>query len=495
MAPARSDNNGRRARAESGRSLRELAVFLEEGGSFRLGLAMYDVPRTREEWLGRLAAELEGGSVHLLRLDLSHEPGETLLLRRLEDILCTAPVPEGKIPAVMVTGLEAAMDFRPMPGTLFVEGGDLLRNANLQRDAYAERCPAPVVIWLNSAGITAFTQTAPDLGQWCTGIFTFAGQESIRAEFEQGLLSSPLIETERLSHEAKRERIALLQNLLLELEKSSQSEVPGSIARRAALHYELGNVFLALSEAGAALDHFSTSLEFARRVDDRVMEASSLESLGNAEMSLGEIGRAVEFYEKALELAEVIGDRQRIGNALGNLGIAHAQRGELHRAFDFWKRDLEVSSQSGDLRGIGQTLNNISIILIRSGRFDEAIAHLEEALRIAKTSNDPGFTGSDLNNMGLIYHSRRDTTRAFACYEESLQIAQRLGDRSLECRVLNNLGRLQVQLGQPDQGIEMLERAVRIAREIRHPEVVESAERNLTQARGLAPKRVETTKV
>ncbi len=282
MAPARRNHTHRRARDENSRNLRELAVFLDDGGAFRLGLAMYDVPRTREEWLGRLTVEMEGRPVHVLRLDLSREPGETLLLRRLEELLQTATVPEGMTPAVMVTGLEATMDFRPMPGTLFVQGGELLRNANLQRDAYPERCPAPVVLWLNSAGVTAFTQTAPDLGQWCTGIFAFQGQESDRAELEKGLISSPLFETERLPHEAKRERIGLLQDLLLELEKSPQSDAQGNIARRAALHHELATVFLALSEANAALEHLGRSLELARRIGDRIIEQYSLTSLGNS---------------------------------------------------------------------------------------------------------------------------------------------------------------------------------------------------------------------
>lgn len=493
MAPAQPKPGHRRARDENSRNLRELAVFLEDGASFRLGLAMYDIPRTREEWLGRLAIEMEGRPVHLLQLDLSHEPGEMFLLRRLEELLRTAPVPEGKTPAVMVTGLEAAMDFRPMPGTLFVEGGDLLRNANLQRDAFPERCRAPVVIWLNGAGATAFTQTAPDLGQWCTGIFAFAGRESGRVAFEEGLLLSPLIETERLSFEAKRERIGLLQGLLLELEKSSQGEAPGDIARRAALHYELGLAFVTLSEARAALEHFGRSLDLARRAGDRMMEESALGSLGNAEMNLGEIGRAVEFYGQALEIAERIGDRRGITTTLGNLGIAHARRGELDRALGFLKRELEILSQSGDVRGAGQTLNNIGVILISLGRFDEALACLERVLELARLSNDPGVMGINLNNLGSIHSSRGETAKALASYDESLELARKLGDRCLESRVLNNLGRLHAELGQVDRGIEMLERAARIAREIGDPEIVESAERNLRHARGLAPERLETS--
>jgi tetratricopeptide (TPR) repeat protein len=495
MAPTRLKPGHRRARDENSRNLRELAVFLEDGAAFRLGLAMYDVPRTREEWLGRLAIEMEGRPVHLLRLDLSREPGETHLLRRLEELLHTEPVLEGKIPAVMVTGLEAAMDFRPMPGTLFVEGGELLRNANLQRDAFPERCPAPVVIWLNSAGTTAFTQTAPDLGQWCTGIFEFTGPESSRAELEKGLVSLPRIEADRLTYEGRRERIGLLQDLLLELEKSPQSEAPGDIARRAALHYELGHTFSALSDAGAALEHLGRSLELARRSGDQRIEVGSLGMLGNAEMSLGRIDQAINYFSEALHLAERSGDQRCISSALGSLGIAYTRRGELDRALDFLKRDFEVSFQSGDLRGLGHILHNAGIILMRLGQFDKALPCIEQAIGIARSCNDPISISKGLHSLGSIYNSRGEAIRAISCYEESLEIARRLGDREQECRVFHNLGRLHVRLGQADRGIEMLERAVRIAREIGDSEIVESAERNLREARGLDSERSETAKV
>lgn len=477
---------------ENQRSLRELVVFLEDRPAFRLGLAIYDVPRTREAWLDRLAAALTDRPVHLLRLDLSHEPNEALLLRRLEDVLRTADLPEGKTPAVMVTGLEAAIDFRPMPGTLFVEGGQLLRNANLQRDAFTERCPVPVVLWLNGAGATALTQTAPDLMQWCTGMFQFAGGESARKDLEKGLLSSPLSETDRGYREVKRERIALLQDLLLELERSPQAD-PGSISRRAALHYELGQVFLALSDATAAKHHFQITLNLARQTADRDLEGCCLEGLGSVELAFGHIGQAIALFEQSLELAQLVGHKGGLSASLGNLGVAYAQGGDLDRALEYFRRELEMLSQVGDMRSVGQTLNNIGALLARLKRHDEALPILEQALEIARESNDLLSIGADLNNLGPIYMLRGDTSKGLACLEEALAVAQQLGNRSLESRALSNQGWLRVQLGQPEQAIKMLERAVRIARDIEEPEVIESAEWNLRLAREAEPKRLDST--
>lgn len=478
---------------ENRRNLRELVVFLTDGAAFRLGLAIYDVPWTREECLDRLTIELKDGPVCLLRLDLSHEAGETMLLRRLEGFLRASDVPAGKSPAVMVTGLEATIDFRPMPGTLFVEGGQLLRNANMHRDAFTERCPVPVVLWLNGAGATALAQTAPDLMQWCTGIFRFVGNDNARSVLEKGLLSSPPSENDRSDREKTRQRIGLLRDLLLELENKSQED-PGSMAREAALHYELGQEFLRLAEHESAKHHFQTALRLARQTADRSLEGRCLGALGTVEAALGDLDQAKALFEQSLSLAERLGNRGGMSASLSNLGVVHAQLGDPDRALDYFRRDLEITSQTGDRRGVEQALSNIGAHLARLKRHDEALPILEQALVIARGLNDLPAIGLNLNNLGPIYVLRGDASRGLGCLEESLEVARKLGNRSLESRALNNQGWVRFQLGQTDQAIEMLERGARIAREIGEPELVESTERNLRLAREPEPKGLSVTR-
>jgi hypothetical protein len=94
-----------------------LSLFLNEASGFRLGLATNDVP--------------------------DRSPSEELLLDRLEDHLRANPAPDGKHPAVMVVGLEAAIDIHLVPPSQTFRGGPILRNANFHRDAYLRFCPAP----------------------------------------------------------------------------------------------------------------------------------------------------------------------------------------------------------------------------------------------------------------------------------------------------------------------------------------------------------------
>ena len=147
-------------------NLLELAVFVEEGAGFRLGLATYDVPETRDTHLQRLAEAVADRPVHLTQLDLTRSSAEESLLKRLQEHLENHPAPDGKHPAIMVVGLEAAIDFRRTPDGRQTRGGPLLHNANLQRDAFVRLCPAPLVLWLSPFATTALAQALPDLWHW-----------------------------------------------------------------------------------------------------------------------------------------------------------------------------------------------------------------------------------------------------------------------------------------------------------------------------------------
>ena len=218
------------------RRMREISaswrLFLEVAPGFRLGLATYDVPETRETYLRELADAVADRPIHLTRLDLSRSSDEDLLLHRLQDHLLANPVPQGKHPAVMVTGLESAIDFHQVPVLETFRGGPLLRNANVQRDAFSRLCPIPIVLWLNPWGYRAFSQTAPDLWHWRTGTFAFTGPPEGPARYESFSITIPFDTRDRLPRGTKDERVGMLQDLIRELENAEDPETRGNKARR-----------------------------------------------------------------------------------------------------------------------------------------------------------------------------------------------------------------------------------------------------------------------
>ncbi len=297
MARIRHDRAASGSLDDNTLNLLELAVFVEESTGFRLGLATYDVPETRDSYLQRLAEAVADRPVHLTQLDLTRSSGEESLLKRLREHLQTHPAPDGKHPAVMVVGLEAAIDFRRIPDGHQARGGPLLHNANLQRDAFPRLCPAPVVLWLSPFATTAFAQAAPDLWHWRSGSFTFTGSPEARRRFEKELIATPLLEIDRLVGERKRERIGLLRDLLAELEMAEDLNTPGNQTRRAAILLEIGLTFRRISETEAARESLEEALCLYREIGDRRGEGNALGNLGLAVADLGQFERAFEYFE------------------------------------------------------------------------------------------------------------------------------------------------------------------------------------------------------
>ena len=329
-------------------NLLELAVFVEEGTGFRLGLATYDVPETRDTYLRRLAEAVADRPVHLTQLDLTRSSGEESLLHRLREHLEKQPAPDGKHPAIMVVGLEAAIDFRRTPDGRQALGGPLLHNANLQRDAFPRLCPAPLVLWLSPFATTAFAQAAPDLWHWRSGSFTFAGSAEARRRFEKELMATPHFEMGRLALDRKKERIGSLRDLLAELELADDHEMPGNKARRAAILQEIGLTSGHILENEVARGSYDEALRLYRAIGDRRGEEFTLGYLGNTYLDLGQVERAIDSVEQQLAIAREIGDRRGEEYALGNIGNAHIVLGQIDGAIDYYKRG---PGSSGPERG------------------------------------------------------------------------------------------------------------------------------------------------
>jgi tetratricopeptide (TPR) repeat protein len=469
--PRRSPKQAKAKRDENDLSLRELVVFLEQGDGFHLGLAYVDSFETRQTILRRLTALMADRPVALSVLDLGKLPGEELLLTRLKEHVRDHPAPEGKKPAVMVVGLEALLDYRDVHPYLPAPQ-PILRNANFQRDAFPHLVPATVVLWLLPTASTLFAQEAPDLWHWRSGTFQFTGPPNTRRNQERAEIERPLIESDNLATPAKRERIALLRDLLVDLENDPDRDTPGGLARRARLLLELGMAHFAISEVEMARSYFDEALTLFRQVGDRRDEGNALGNLGVACYSLGQLKRAIGYHEQALAIHREVGDRRGEGADLGNLGIAYKNLGQLDRAIGYYEQALAIAREVGDRRGEGNAFGNLGSAYADLGQLDRAVGYYEQHLAIAREIGDRRGEGIALGNLGNAYADLGQWERAIGFYEQALAIDREIGERHGEGIALGNLGRAYAALGQMERAIGYLEQGLQIGRAIKNPRVI-----------------------
>ncbi len=138
---------------------------------------------------------------------------------------------------------------------------------------------------------------------------------------------------------------------------------------------------------------------------------------------------------------------------------------DLHREAIETLRGIET-----DHSRLSSHLSDQAIVLRRLGRLSEAVRCYRDAVTIAEEryeGRDNPTLDSALNNLGYIL-------RVLGEAEEAVEVLQRAIDMALRCRDprtvavgtrMVNLGRALVDVGRPEEGIELAEGAVAIARE------------------------------
>jgi tetratricopeptide (TPR) repeat protein len=434
-----------------------LAVCDDTG--FRLYLATFDRPERRDALIARVIEDAAAEKVKVTRLDVGDAEPEASLVGLLRAHVRETDLPPGSRQAVMVTGIEQRLDYARGR-----EGFTFLYQANLLRDALPEAAPVPVVLWLSRMASAALPPEAPDLWHWRAANFDFTGDEAPRVELLRELTTLRPEDDLAMSGEQREARVAMLADLLAELEREGSPKSKRQTAERAGLLSEMGTESWRLGRAAEALPLFEQALDLYRKIGDRRGEGSVLGNLGNAWLTLGEPRRAVEYYEQALAIAREIGDRRGEGVALGNLGTTWGQLGEPRRASGYYKQQLKIAREIGDRMGEANALGGLGIACFGEPR--RAIEYHEQALRIAQEIGYRMGEGNALGNLGIVWVALGEPRRGIKYYEQQLVITREIGDRMGEGNALGNLGNACYLLGEARRAIQFHEQHLEVRREI-----------------------------
>src|SRR5436189_885400 len=241
---------------------------------------------------------------------------------------------------------------------------------------------------------------------------------------------------------------------------------------------ERGRVDAALARADALLE--------ARRNDEALqefenvraavlatglseLETRALSGEATVRMRRGEVREAIAMLERARAICEgaSFSDVER-ADVLFRLGVARYKLNSIQTAIGLFDEALKLSERS-QIRS-DQLRSNILAWRSRCYRrrrdFEAAREDVERALELAESLNDKR-TAADVYFQASIIADREGHWVLARSYAERAKAAyEELSDRSNLGRLLNNLGGLNFLLGHPDEAVELLKDAVRIALEV-----------------------------
>lgn len=241
---------------------------------------------------------------------------------------------------------------------------------------------------------------------------------------------------------------------------------------------ERGRVDAALARAEAllearrndeALEEFESIRAAVLATGMQELESRALSGEATVRMRGGEVREAIALLERARALCEgsSFSDVER-ADVLFRLGVARYKLNSIQTAIGLFDEALKLAERSeipsDQLRS--NVLAWRSRCYRRRRDLEAAREDVERALELAEGLNDKR-TAADVYFQASIIADREGHWVLARSYAERAKAAyEELSDRSNLGRLLNNLGGINFLLGHPEEAVDLLKDAVRIALEV-----------------------------
>jgi CHAT domain-containing protein/Tfp pilus assembly protein PilF len=192
-----------------------------------------------------------------------------------------------------------------------------------------------------------------------------------------------------------------------------------------------------------AVRFYLEALKIWRQNSGPFEQAVALQELGTIYWRKQDFQSAHQAFEEALVLAAESGDLPQQASALSSVGVINYMQARLGKAQEIWEKALDLSRQAGDVSTEISTEHNLAALYQNQGKFQKA---LDLFIRVAgrKAPSDAGMTRY---NMGNLYLLLGDPDKARENYLLSQAAFHAVGDADNEVNALIGIGRVHQEKG------------------------------------------------
>jgi tetratricopeptide (TPR) repeat protein len=166
------------------------------------------------------------------------------------------------------------------------------------------------------------------------------------------------------------------------------------------------------------------SLQLARTLSDKGVEAFSLLTLGGMLGLRGDLRKGVPLVEESLALYRSLGDRWGQAIATEWLCVNH---NDLQQSKAYGMEGLRLHQELGNLSGIASCLSTAAQRAYWGGDFSSSAQWLEDARPIFRKLGDQAGEAELLHHFGNLAFWQSDYQQARAYYEESIALGEKIG--------------------------------------------------------------------
>jgi tetratricopeptide (TPR) repeat protein len=251
----------------------------------------------------------------------------------------------------------------------------------------------------------------------------------------------------------------------LQLQESLQDKVGQASALNS-----IGDTYYDSGKYAEARPTYQKALAAAKagsEVTARLEEARAQEKLGKTFSALGHYQEALTPFEAAQALYQAIRDRRGEARILQLKGNAFRQAGRYPEALQSYEQSLKTAQEAGDrVREASLRLDRAHVLAYSLGKLHEAVNDYRDAMRIAVEQSDERLQADVLMGIGDLFRQqgKRKDARS-ACYEPALKLVQKPSLYRQKVRLLLSFGNLAEDAGLYSKALADYEASLKLCRE------------------------------
>jgi predicted ATPase/DNA-binding CsgD family transcriptional regulator len=220
---------------------------------------------------------------------------------------------------------------------------------------------------------------------------------------------------------------------------------------------------------------YQRAIELARTLDDRKLEAHSLNRMGNWHLNVEEPLEALRYHREALTIFQGLHDQKGIAETLDLLGMTSYLGGDLVQGTNYYEQATALFSKLGNRHGLTSSLATLTLraptyqtdtMVSASTNLAGALQDAEKALKIAREIDQRPAEAYALFQMALCLGSQGEYGHALATGRQCLDLAEEIEHRQWQAAAQTVLGGIYSSLLAYPQAREQVEQALALAREI-----------------------------
>jgi tetratricopeptide (TPR) repeat protein len=242
---------------------------------------------------------------------------------------------------------------------------------------------------------------------------------------------------------------------------------------RAVETMELMAKALYLAEDPDALGMAMQALERCRTLDLRPPEIESrvLERIGSIHTGRGDHVAGRSYYEQALQAAGPVRDLAQVARIYHGLGFCYLKVGDLARAIDLvmkaetlYEAELRISDAPPN-QNLPRVESDLGVLLMEQGDLERAEQRFQSALRRYAALGVERVRSHALLSLGELRHRQGRYDEGVELVEEAIKLAQRFFETRALGEGYTQLGELRAAQGDRDGAVEDFRRALAILEE------------------------------